>query len=246
MMTRPVGHPAAIQSDRRPVGKDLGLSLAHPVRFFRRYISQPDVVGAVAPSSKALARCICEPLQHRNGPVTVLEIGAGTGPFTRYLGSILDEDDGLDIYEIHADFARILERDVLSNDSFAPRVARGRVRLFKAPIQELSAERHYDFVICGLPLNSFELSTVQEVVSVIRRALKPGGVFSYFEYIGLRTVLRTCSYGETRERVHAVSAFLTDMIGSHQFARRTVVRNFPPAHARHLRFDAEAPTSRGS
>jgi hypothetical protein len=40
-----------------------------------------------------------------------------------------------------------------------------------------------------------------------------------------------------RSRIRAVSRYLTTNIRAHQFDRRTVIQNLPPAHVRHLRFD---------
>ncbi len=192
----------------------------------------------MAPSSRALAAALCEPYRRSLQPATVLEVGAGTGAVTRHLGTLLGDDDRLDICEIESDFAEVLERDVLTCPSFAGAVAAGRVRLLRQPIQTLSEENRYDFVISGLPLTAFELRDVQEVFRVIRRSLKPGGVLSYFEYVGLRRTSTALALGNRRACVRSVSKYLTEHIRNHQFARQTVLRNFPPAYARHLRFDS--------
>jgi len=180
---------------------------------------------------------VSEPFRDSTGPASVLEVGAGTGPVTRYLGSILREGDTLDICEINQDFADVLERDVLSNAHFAPLVAHGRVRLLRLPVQEIPNDKHYDFVISGLPLTAFELRDVLDVFEVIRRCLKPGGVFSYFEYLGLRRTSRTFAVGKRRARIRAVSTYLTDTLQQHRITTKTVLLNFPPASAHHLRFD---------
>ena len=207
-------------------------------RFLRRYVRDPNVVGAVAPSSKALAAAVCEPYRHAKGASTVLEVGAGTGAVTRHLGRVLRESDRLDICEIHPEFADILEQDVLCSPEFIPAVERGRVRLLRQPVQTLPGENTYDFVICGLPLTAFELADVEEIFSVIRRCLKPDGVFSYFEYVGLRKTSRALSLGRRRARMRDVSRYLNTTIRAHEFDRHMVLGNFPPAHARHLRFSA--------
>jgi phospholipid N-methyltransferase len=148
----------------------------------------------------------------------------------------MGEDDELDICEVEPEFADILERDVLSQPELAPGVATGRIRLFRQPVQELTGENRYDFVISGLPLTSFALRDVQDVFKVIRRGLKPGGVLSYFEYVGLRRTSRLLSLGRQRARIAAVSAYLSEQLSEHQFERTTVFTNLPPAYARHLRF----------
>ncbi len=205
-------------------------------RFLTSYLRKPDVVGAIAPSSQALAAALCEPYRRFRGPAKVLEVGAGTGAVTRHLGSLLGEEDELDICEIHTDFADILEHDILNGAGFVRSVAAGRVRLLRSPVQQLRYENRYDFVISGLPLTAFELCDVQDVFGIVRRSLKPGGVFSYFEYVGLRKTSWLLSMGRRRHRIRSVSAYLSRNIRQYQFDRTTVFQNLPPAHARYLRF----------
>ncbi len=199
------------------------------------------MVGAVAPSSSALAAALCEPYARCRHPARVLEVGAGTGAITRHLGTLLKPTDELDVCEIDPVFAGLLEREVLGGAPLAPAVAQGRVRLLCMPVQDIAAVGHYDFVVSGLPLTAFPLRAVHDVLTVIRHCLKPGGVFSYFEYVGLRRVVRTLALGEERRRIRYVSEYLNRQIRKYQFAERTVLPNVPPARARYLRFTA-APT----
>lgn len=211
--------------------------LADRWKFFKRYLSDPSTVGALTPSSRALAAALCNPFRRRISAATVLEVGAGTGAVTRYLGALLGGEDELDICEVEPDFADIIERDVLTRGEFAPAIAEGRVRIMRVPVQELTHENRYDFIISGLPLNAFELRDVKDIFNVVRRSLKPGGVFSYFEYVGLRRTTRTFAMGKQRKRILTVSTYLSHRIRKHQFDRRTVLQNLPPAYARYLRFD---------
>lgn len=215
------------------------MPLYHRWRFLRGYLREPQVVGALVPGSRALASALCEPFRRFRQPATVLEVGAGTGSVTRHLGALLQEGDRLDVCEIRNDFADILERDVLSHANFADAMAGGRVQLLRCPVQEIGTQCRYDFVISGLPLTTFALRDVQDVLGVIRRSLKPGGILSYFEYVGLRSVCSVLAVGRGRSRIRSVSAYLSRTIAEHQFFRRTVFGNLPPAHARHLCFEGE-------
>jgi len=212
-------------------------NLIHQWTFLKRYLKNPTTIGAVAPSSRALAAALCEPFLRGRKPASVLEVGAGTGAITRYLGHQLGPLDQLDVCEVQEEFADVLERDVLSMECFQLPAAEGRLHLLRCPVQSLPGEGRYDFVISGLPLTSFGLRDVREVLSVIRRCLKPGGVFSYFEYIGLRRISRALMLGRGRNRIRLVSAYLNRNIQRHQYQVRTVLTNLPPAYARHWRFD---------
>lgn len=191
----------------------------------------------MVPSSQALAQALCEPYRRYPRPAKVLEVGAGTGAVTRHLGSILGENDELDVCEIEPKFAEVLRNDVLTRPEFAEGVAGGRVRLVEAAVQELGHEDRYDFIISCLPLNAFELADVREIFAALRRCLKPGGVLSYFEYIAVRRTSRVLSVGRFRTRIRSVSSYLSKNIRDYQFGTRIVLRNFPPARARHLRFE---------
>ncbi len=217
--------------------KGLLAAIEHRWRFLNGFVRHPNTVGAVAPSSKALAAAVCEPLTRAPRPVCVLEVGAGTGAVTRHLGSLLTEEDELDVCEIDHDFADIIEHGVLNKPPFARMMARHRVHMLRMPVQALPGCGKYDFVISGLPLTAFELQDVEAVFAVIRRVLKPGGVFSYFEYQWLRRTSRMLALGKRRDRIRAVNSYLTQNLRQHKFAGKNVLLNFPPAHAHHLRFD---------
>jgi len=219
------------------------MGLGHGLQFIRGYLKNPAVVGAVAPSSRALAAALCAPFAASPEPANVLEIGAGTGAVTRYIAEIMRDTDSLDVCELQPDFAETLRRDVLTLPRLAAGVAEGRVRVLEAAVQTLRTENHYDFVICGLPFTSFALRDVRDAFATIRRCLKPGGTLSYFEYVAMRRTARLLAVGPPRRRLRSVSTFLNRTIRAHQFHSHAVLASFPPAHARYLRFDsAEAPT----
>ncbi|MBI1826774.1 MAG: methyltransferase domain-containing protein [Planctomycetes bacterium] len=219
------------------VAAKLKTAIGHRWEFLTNYLRHPTRVGAIAPSSQALAEAITEPYRNHGKPSKVLEIGAGTGPVTRYLGTVFGPKDRLDVCEISSELSDILERDVLTAPSFARGIAEGRVRLLRVPAQQIPADQSYDFIICGLPLTAFPLQDVKDVFAFIRKALAPDGVMSYFEYIGFRRTSRALALGRRRDRIREVHAYLSRNIREHQFDRRSIYQNLPPAHVRHLRFD---------
>jgi len=189
------------------------------------------------PSSRALAAALCEPYRRSAKRAVILELGAGTGPVTRHIGTLLGPRDELDICEINPDFADVIERNVLTNDDFASSVSEGRVRLLRLPAQDLNSERRYDFVICGIPFTSLDLALVQEIMAAIRHGLKARGAFSYFEYLGLRRLVRTFAPFD-RKRFREVSDYMSGNIADYQFEQKLVWGNVPPARVRYLRFDS--------
>ncbi len=206
--------------------------------FLRAFLADPNLVGSVAPSSRFLARALIEPFKARAEPARVLEVGAGTGPVTVHLGHELGAGDELDVCEIKPELVRHLERHVLTQPQFAEAREEGRVNLFQCAVQDMDRDRQYDFVVAGLPFTTLPPAAIESVLEFIRTVLKPGGVFSYFEYVGLRRLRMLGTFGETRRRMREVSAIMDTHIRRHQIGRRTVLFNFPPAHARYWRFES--------
>jgi phospholipid N-methyltransferase len=213
------------------------MPLAHKLSFFRRYLSSPDVTGALAPSSRRLAAEMVRPFAARTKPSKVLEIGAGTGPFTRAIGELLGPQDHFDVCELQPDLADILERDVLSDGTLAEARREGRVRLIRGPVEEIDAPNTYDYVICGLPFTAFNVGQVRRIMRVIERNMKPDGTFSYFEDLAMRRLTCAVGYVTGKRRARRVSRYLNNMIGLHQKARKTVWINLPPAYSRHWSFN---------
>ena len=215
----------------------VGLGVRQRIRFFHAYLKSPRSVGALAPSSPALADALCAPYRRATRPVRVLEVGAGTGAVTRRIVSLLRDEDRLDICEREPALAADIERHLRRNAASSRAVDEGRIRLLVRPVEDIDSDERYDYIISGLPLTAFTLGQVRDVLAVMRRSLNPGGVLSYFEYAGLRRLCRTFTLGKDRGRIRAVSNHLSKQITRHQFDRTTVLKNFPPAYARHLRFD---------
>jgi len=213
--------------------------VTEPTAFLRRYFAEPNSVGAVAPSSRWLVAALTAPVAARSGPASILEVGAGTGAVTRRLAELLGPEDRLDICEVDPTFVRMLETTILSSAPLAIGREQGRVRLLHCPLQEINTARAYDYVISGLPLTAFRSEDVQKILETIRLSLRPGGVFSYFEYVGLRRLGALLPRRRSRHRVRAVSRLLDQHIRDYQVDRRTILRNVPPAYARHWRFDPQ-------
>ena len=71
-------------------------------QFFRSWISDPRRVAAVAPSGDSLARLMTKHIVPSGGPV--LELGAGTGVFTRALVARGVRECDLTLVEYGSDF----------------------------------------------------------------------------------------------------------------------------------------------
>jgi phospholipid N-methyltransferase len=143
------------------------------VRFARAWFRAPLQVGAVLPSGGALARLITSEVGPDTGPV--IELGPGTGVFTRALLARGVRPPDLTLIEANPDFARDLQLRfpgvrVLCADAG---------RLAEAG---LDASRPAGAVVSGLPLLAMPLETVSGIMTGCFAHLRSGGGFYQFTY----------------------------------------------------------------
>ncbi len=148
-------------------------SCADFVRFFRSWVSDPMRVAAVAPSSERLARLMTQEIQPLTGPI--LELGPGTGVFTRALLARGIPESALTLVEFGEEFAvrlrgRFPEARVVQMDA----AQLGQCGLFD--------DAPFGAVVSGLPLLSMPPEKVAAIVGGAFEAMKPGGAFYQFTY----------------------------------------------------------------
>ncbi|MCG3138298.1 MAG: hypothetical protein HJJLKODD_02160 [Phycisphaerae bacterium] len=213
--------------------------------FIKQFINNPFEIGAIAPSSKFLAKALTEPLSQHRRPVNVLEIGAGTGAVTKHILPLIGPEDRLDIVEANSQLARHLKQTHLEQPATQPAYESGHIRLFTQQIQLVDQLLDYDYMVSGLPFTSFEIRDLMLVLKKLRKHARPGCILSYFEYIALRPALVAIRRGPRGWRQRVVSAYMDRQIEAHQQFRRNIFLNVPPAIARHLclRVDPSTPAA---
>lgn len=143
------------------------------VHFFRSWIADPLRVAAVAPSSDALCRLITKEIVSSDGPV--LELGAGTGVFTRALLDRGVSESNLTLVEFGSEFAPILQQ----------RFPQARVLWMdaaKLATHDLYPDATVEAVVSGLPLLSMPPRKVMSILAGSFAYLRPTGNFYQFTY----------------------------------------------------------------
>lgn len=144
--------------------------------FARAWAAHPLRVGAIAPSSRRLARLITCEISPHSAPV--LELGPGTGVFTRaLLGRGLREDQ-LILVEQDPHFAQLLQRDY--PDAWIVQMDAARLCQVNIVDGEPAGA-----VVSGLPLLSMSMRRRIAILQFAFRHLRPGASFYQFTY-GLR------------------------------------------------------------
>ncbi|MDH6629093.1 phosphatidylethanolamine/phosphatidyl-N-methylethanolamine N-methyltransferase [Streptomyces sp. LBL] len=226
---------------------DLGLPYRPGgLAFLREAARSFRTTGAVAPSSGPLAARLAAPLAMARaefgGPVSVLEVGAGTGPVTRTLAGRLGPADRLDVVEINPRFVEVLY-DALHTDP-ALSAASDRIRIIADSITDTDLDRRYDVIVSCLPFTNFEPHTVRSILDRYLSVLEPGGHLTYFAYVGTQATRALVADRAEAARHRASSAVLDGFATRYGVGDSLVLRNLPPARVHHLR--APGPLGRSS
>jgi len=201
--------------------------------FLRQFGAQFHTTGAIAPSSRRLARAITRHVDCTKRPVRILEVGPGTGAFTRRLVGMLRAEDVLDLVELNPTFAALLQERFRSDPAFQRVATQSKVHL--CGIESFRPEGQYDHIICGLPFNNFSAEFVEQVFATFFGLLAPGGTLSYFEYMYVRPLRRLVAGRPERTRLTRLDTVLKSYLAGHRLGRDWVFLNVPPAWAQHLR-----------
>lgn len=178
--------------------------VAEYLDFLAAWVKKPKQTASVVPSSRYLARLMVRDIDAEGG--RVLELGGGTGVFTRAVLATALPADMLEVVEINPAFARGLRRHF-------PGVA-----ILECPAQSVShhaagAAGDYQTVVSGLPLLAMDKAAHHAILSEAFIMLRPGGSLVQFTY-SFRT---------------PVSATVLDALGLKVERVGQTIRNFPPA-----------------
>jgi phospholipid N-methyltransferase len=203
--------------------------------FFSQFREHFHSTGAIAPSGGVLAAAITAPVAQAaaaSRPLRVMEVGAGTGVFTRAILQHLRRGDRLDIFEINPAFQPVLESCIAASGARARGV---ECRLHITDICAAAPQPDRDCIVCGLPFNNFDPALVERILQQLLASLAPGGVLSYFEYLYIRRLkLALVRDRAERDRLRAVGAVVDRLLARHPHRATPVLRNLPPALARHI------------
>lgn len=197
--------------------------------FMRQFFKEVQQTGAVLPSSGRLARTMTRTIMRDGGPMRILEVGPGTGPFTKRLLASLRTGDELHIVEINRAFAERLEQRLL-----APyrRTHPGvHVQLHCVPIESVRLDGRFHHIVCGLPFNNFPPSLVRSIFRRLIDLLDDGGELTYFEYAGVRALKGPLVGHKGRQKLKQIGATGKILRRKHRGKREFVLGNMPPAVA---------------
>jgi phosphatidylethanolamine/phosphatidyl-N-methylethanolamine N-methyltransferase len=201
--------------------------------FFREFRRNFHSTGAIAPSSRFLAKALARFVAGDGSPRRILEVGPGTGAVTTQIVRRLGPQDRLDLVELNDSFVEVLRQRFSSEPSF--RAIADRSRVLHQRVEELPERAAYDVIVSGLPLNNFAAAAVARILAAFAELAKPGGTLSFFEYIAVRPLRSAVSGAAQRQRLKEIGRLLHGLLQQGEIRRDWVLVNVPPAWVHHVR-----------
>lgn len=151
--------------------------------FLKKFISNPKKIGSFTPSSQFLTRKIMHDLPW-NDLNTIVELGAGTGIFTRYIAMHKKDDCRI----------VVIEQDNIMREKLKfeyPELIFGNQAENLPWILHNAALSKVDCIISGLPFANFNEGVRKCILDAIYMSLKPAGKFIAFQYsLQMRSLLK--------------------------------------------------------
>lgn len=178
--------------------------------FLAEWMRRPRQTASVVPSSRYLAQIMVRDIAPDGA--RVLELGGGTGVFTRAILATGLPAERLEVVEINAAFASGLRRQFPGVD-----IIQHRAESISGHVAGAAGD--YQQVISGLPLLAMNQEIQRAILQEAFTLLAPDGVFVQFTY-SLRS---------------PVNSAILASLGLEAVRAGQTVRNFPPATIFHFR-----------
>ena len=180
-------------------------------QFLREYISAPNTIGAIAPSSRHLAAAMTASIDFDKARC-IVEYGAGTGVFTREVAARKRRDTTYIVIEQNDRFYEMLRKQFQGMPGVV--LIHGDAGNVCGFLREQGFQ-YADHIISGLPFTSLPRQVSHRILSQTQEAIGAEGVFTTFQY----TLLR--------------KAFLENYFHIQGIVR--VWQNLPPAYVLHMK-----------
>ncbi len=207
MPTRPTRGPGRAKTF------DWGLFLNESIKSF-------STTASVVPSSPYLARALLRSIDFSRA-TAIVEVGVGTGAVTRELLRRMRPDAQLYALDINPRFIAFLRRAI--DDPRLVPIA-GSAEDLGAILAERGVGQA-DAIVSSLGLSMMTKPLRESILTEMSQCLRPGGVFSQFQYLHARHAPRYLN-------LFGVEAFCEEKLLRQHFSRislHNVLRNFLPA-----------------
>lgn len=144
------------------------------IDFLQGFLRSPLEVGSIIPSSRFMVQKVVN-LVAKENPQTIIELGAGTGVFTRELNNRFGGNSSLVVFEKDEKMRSKLMSEF-------PHLTIHSDALMLPTLADIKEIEEVDCIVCGLPFTLFPKSKTEELFEKIHAVLKPQGTFIMYQY----------------------------------------------------------------
>lgn len=142
------------------------------IKFIVSFISNPSSTGAIKPSSNQLAKYMVEQVPP---DAVVLELGAGTGPFTEELNKKIPREN-LYIVENNPEFYKVLKRKFPQHNLLLLDAQELHLKLPKSAIGRIT------HIVSGLPFRSLPKEVADNIIKSLQKVVRSDAIMVQFTY----------------------------------------------------------------
>lgn len=189
------------------------------MRDIVHFLSDFKTSGAITASSQYLVDAAVDQLKahirsHPTKPVRILELGPGTGVFTKALIKAMRHVDRLDVVEINESFYKMVHG----------RYHGGAVSVYHMNILDFGATEEYDFIFSSIPYRSLPAQVTSAIWEKKQQLAKCDGTIIYYKYVSPAPIFNSVERAIVRRHLHST---------------KIVWRNMPPAQLYTLQMDCD-------
>lgn len=157
--------------------------IAERTSFFNKFMEKPGKIGSITPSSAFLTQKMLARLAW-NHMGTIVELGAGTGVFTRFIADHKKADCQALIIEQDRDMRERLQSEY-PELFFGSNAENLEYLLNKLNVAKV------DCIVSGLPFAVFPETVREKIIRGVSQSLRSDGVFVLFQYsLQMRKLLK--------------------------------------------------------
>ena len=148
------------------------------ITFLHEFIKHPKHTGAIAPSSKILAKKMVDVIDF-NRAKCIVELGPGTGAFTKEIMKRKKKETLFLLIEINEVFFKELKRKFKDEQNVI--VIHGSAENIKKYREQLNIEC-IDYILSGLPFTSLPEEVSKRILNSVMETIHENGEFITFQY----------------------------------------------------------------
>lgn len=150
---------------------------ANVSNFINEFIKKENQIGAIAPSSKFLAKKMMKEIDFSKN-LNIIELGPGNGVFTEKLLTKMSADSRLLAIELNQNFASLIDSKI--NDKRFIISCESATNISKIRLKESFPKA--DIILSSIPLAILPIKIRIQIINEIKKSMSDNGVFIQYQY----------------------------------------------------------------